>query len=728
MTTSYLQKLSFIRASQLPQVGAKASVLGELAFAGLPVPLGEVITTDAVEAWRREQAWPAEILAFVTEPHTPLAVRSSSIAEESSQFSGVFESVLYVSGKEALLNAIERVVQSAHSERAREAYRAANLDPEKPPGIAVLLQPMQPALFSGVLLSRDFAHPEQLRIEVTQGTSEALVNGQMLPATLRLHRETREVFIDQRPDLARLFLQDPKTKDLLVQYALQIESILGGSAVELEWVLTAQEDNPLQILQARRQPKLDEERALFLWDRAHNPMPLSEAQTFAARALDQRGKIPFRLKVTDGYLFVAPRPNATIVRPKLSPDFVDFFEEEICAKILGPILEAPKDLSDAFRRYVLFCEEYFSGVLSGPRQVLDELRIFLTERGVLHGGANCPKELPLTDPIAALMAGTRTKNFRKDAVLYAIALATKQSDAALRAVQALATPLIAQTWTDPEAKRVVQIWRDFLAMYGEESFGWDVCYKTFLEDPTPLLETIEAFGNSAIPAPEVRRRGASREAANIARILSEALSPEDRPGFADKLSYARQLFPLLEEDDLLFSKAQAYLRRALLEAGIRAGLTDLNDVFWVDPQMLITKQPPASIQAQAARNRAVSLSRAARPPQPPLVRDGDTLRGEGASGGVATGKVRILRDLSQARLTPGEILVVPALVPMVSHLLFFAAGIIAEQGGTLSHAASMAREYSVPAVVGVPGATQLLRDGETISIDGLHGIIQRLPS
>jgi phosphoenolpyruvate synthase/pyruvate phosphate dikinase len=727
MTTSNLQKLSSLRASQLSLVGAKAAVLGELAFAGLPVPDGEVITTHAVAAWLRDQQWPAEIMAFLAAQEAPLAVRSSSVAEEGSQFSGVFESVLYVSGRDTLLAALARVVQSAHSERAQEAYRAAGLDPEKAPGFAVLLQPMQPALLSGVLLSRDFAHPEQLRLEITQGTGEALVSGQVRPATLRIHRETREVIIDQRPEIAQLFVQDPTYKDLLVRYALQIESILGGAAVELEWVLTEKTaSQPIQILQARRQPKLDEDRSLFLWDRGHNPMPLSEAQTAAARALDQRGKIPFRLKVTDGYLFVAPRPNATIVRPKLSPDFVDFFEGEICAKILGPVLEAPKDLADAFRRYVLFCEEYFSGVLSGPRQVLDELRVFLSERGVLHGGANCPAQLPPTDPVAALMAGTRTKNFRKDAVLYTLALATKQSQEAHRAVQTFATPLPTQTWTDPEAKRVVQIWRDFLAMYGEESFGWDVCYKTFLEDPTPLLETIEAFRNSAVPPPEVRRRSASREAANIARMLSEALAPEDRPVFSDKLSYARLLFPLMEEDDLLFSKAQAYLRRALLEAGIRAGLTDLTDVFWVDPQLLITKQPVERIHEQATRNRVVSQSRAARPPQPPLVRDGDTLRGEGASGGVATGKVRILRDLSQARLTPGEILVVPALVPMVSHLLFFAAGIVAEQGGTLSHAASMAREYSVPAVVGVPGATQLLRDGETVSIDGLRGLIQRL--
>jgi phosphoenolpyruvate synthase/pyruvate phosphate dikinase len=719
----YIKKLSAVRASDLSLVGAKASVLGELLFMGVPVPDGHIITTKAISHWRQEHQWPEEVTTFISSLEESVAVRSSSVVEEGSQFSGVFETILRVTPRE-VLQAIEQVARSAHSERAAAAYKAANIDPESA-AIAVLIQPMQSALFSGVLLSRDFERPDQVRVELMSGTSEALVNGQVHPARLHVQRDTSAVSSSSNPkqkEAQQLLLQDPNHIKHLLKVALQIESISGGATVEVEWVFTSGAQ-PLQVLQARKQPKLDEDRGLFVWDRGHNPMPLSEAQAAAARMLDQRARIPFRLKVLDGYLFVAPRPNATITGPKLSPDFVDFFEEEICAKILGPIMETPKDLSDALRRYVMFCEEYFSGILSGPRQVLDELRLFLSSKGVLRGGERYPEGLP-TDPVAALMAGTRTKNFRKDAALYNIAIAAKNNPAATRVVSSFASNTNTNE-QDPEARRVQQVWQDFMGMYGEESSAWDVCQKTYREDPTPLLEMIASFQREDVTAPEARRRQAARESANIARILSEALPESDRAIFADKLSFARLLFPLLEEDDPLFSKAQSYLRNALLAAGKKAGLSNPEDACWIDPNDLLAKLPAKVLEERAKQNRMLAQSRAARPPQPPVKPGQKILQGEGASGGVATGKVKVLRDLAQARLTPGEILVVPALLPTVSHLLFFAAGIIAEQGGTLSHAASMAREYNIPAVVGVSGATQILHDGETITIDGKTGIISR---
>jgi len=103
------------------------------------------------------------------------------------------------------------------------------------------------------------------------------------------------------------------------------------------------------------------------------------------------------------------------------------------------------------------------------------------------------------------------------------------------------------------------------------------------------------------------------------------------------------------------------------------------------------------------------------------------LRGLAASGGVAEGRARILRDPSQAaEFAPGEILVVAAADTGWAPLFLAASGVVTELGGPLSHAAIILREYAVPAVVNVTNATRVLQEGEWIRIDGDTGTVEIL--
>jgi len=103
------------------------------------------------------------------------------------------------------------------------------------------------------------------------------------------------------------------------------------------------------------------------------------------------------------------------------------------------------------------------------------------------------------------------------------------------------------------------------------------------------------------------------------------------------------------------------------------------------------------------------------------------LDGLAASGGVAEGRARILRDPSQAaELVPGEILVVAAADTGWAPLFLAAAGVVTELGGPLSHAAIILREYAVPAVVNVANATRALQGGEWIRVDGDAGTVEIL--
>jgi phosphoenolpyruvate synthase/pyruvate phosphate dikinase len=109
-------------------------------------------------------------------------------------------------------------------------------------------------------------------------------------------------------------------------------------------------------------------------------------------------------------------------------------------------------------------------------------------------------------------------------------------------------------------------------------------------------------------------------------------------------------------------------------------------------------------------------------PQPVEAPTGDRLAGWAASPGRHTGRARVLRLPRPELLQPGEVLVAAATDAGWSPLFLRAGAIVVERGGPLSHAAIVARELGVPAVLNVPGATAVL-DGRTVTVDGDAGVV-----
>jgi pyruvate,water dikinase len=107
--------------------------------------------------------------------------------------------------------------------------------------------------------------------------------------------------------------------------------------------------------------------------------------------------------------------------------------------------------------------------------------------------------------------------------------------------------------------------------------------------------------------------------------------------------------------------------------------------------------------------------------------DGLVLIGLGASRGVVTGTARVVMTPQEAaHLRPGEILVTRATDPGWTPVFSVIGAAVIEIGSTLSHAAIVAREYGLPAVVNIPQATQLIRDGQRIRVDGDGGRVTLL--
>jgi pyruvate,water dikinase len=94
---------------------------------------------------------------------------------------------------------------------------------------------------------------------------------------------------------------------------------------------------------------------------------------------------------------------------------------------------------------------------------------------------------------------------------------------------------------------------------------------------------------------------------------------------------------------------------------------------------------------------------------------------------LVQGPARVVRTLAEAQaLRQGEILVCAATDPNWTPLFAIAGALVTDAGGSLSHAAVIAREYRLPAVVGTHTATRMIRTGQIVEVDGLNGVIRLL--
>lgn len=253
------------------RVGGKGLGLAKLAAAGLPVPPGFVITTDA---YRRVQ--PGRLMsdvAFVraiTEAYQklgggPVAVRSSATAEDGAEtsFAGQQETVLGVTG-DGLFPAINTCWLSLHTERAK-SYRVKQGVAEAGLAMAAVVQQMVPAEVAGVLFTRDPLDPagRRMLVEASWGLGEAVVSGRVTPDRFHLDRETGAVLGRElggktlritaageepvSPELQQQFCLSDSQLSQLAELGQRVEALSGGPR-DVEWAFAG---GQLFLLQSR---------------------------------------------------------------------------------------------------------------------------------------------------------------------------------------------------------------------------------------------------------------------------------------------------------------------------------------------------------------------------------------------------------------------------------------------------------------------------------------------
>ncbi|HVO32035.1 MAG TPA: PEP-utilizing enzyme, partial [bacterium] len=204
-------------------------------------------------------------------------------------------------------------------------------------------------------------------------------------------------------------------------------------------------------------------------------------------------------------------------------------------------------------------------------------------------------------------------------------------------------------------------------------------------------------------------------------------------------------FSLLRENqrfvfDLLMASIGDVCRAAAARLERDGRLTRAADVVFLEREELVALGEGALSAPEAARRIAVRKAERARAEhgwmptflfeeearQAEEISRGAVLHGVGVSPGRITGRVRVARSLDDvAALQAGEILVVKATDPGWTPYFPAAGALVSELGGMLSHAAVVAREYGLPAVANIANATDLLRDGEEITVDGDAGTVAR---
>jgi pyruvate,water dikinase len=274
------------------------------------------------------------------------------------------------------------------------------------------------------------------------------------------------------------------------------------------------------------------------------------------------------------------------------------------------------------------------------------------------------------------------------------------------------------------------------------------------EDPTHVIEVLSGFLliDQAEKSPDVVfARGEAAAQAALDRLCA-ALRKSHGGWFKARLARffagrMRELIGARESPKFFAVRLFGLVRAALLQVGadlVRSGDLQRNDdLFFLsfsEIKAFANGEPGDWSKVVAARreaNRRESLRRQVprlllsdgRAYYEGIISDGDsetTLSGSPVSPGIAEGPVRVVLNPREANLLPGEIMVCPGTDPSWTPLFLTAGGLVMEVGGMMTHGAVVAREYGIPAIVGVDQATRRLKTGDRIRIDGSTGLIQRI--
>jgi rifampicin phosphotransferase len=429
--------------------------------------------------------------------------------------------------------------------------------------------------------------------------------------------------------------------------------------------------------------------------------------------------------------------------PKQMPDLIANYQDQVATLEAMPLKEASdQELIDTVRELV------FDD--ASPLVNYDFLMIVVIRRNYeLLGTFLEPNFGERTEELKAKLVSGVTGNVTMETNkrLWDLAQTAKDSPEVSRILRETDEQEVGAALRDmPEAAPFREHLDTFLTEYGHREIRMDIYYPTWGEDPAPVYSFVRGYLDAdESQSPHVQQ----------ARLVEERneLTGEALAGVEQGLVGRYLLSPIFrwvlhqtqlhtrERDTMHFELTRLFplARRVLHELGqrwVRRGLIDQpEDIYF----LTLAEMDEVAERHESAKDNVLEARQEfdanLRRPWPYIIRgeeeifaqaeitEGD-LQGVAGSPGVVSGPARVVRGPDEFfTLKRGEILVAPLTNPTWTPLFAVASAVITEVGGILSHGAIVAREYGIPAVMSVPGATQSLSDGQMITVDGNRGVV-----
>lgn len=700
-----------------------------------------------------------------------VAVRSSGTAEDlaAASFAGQHDSFLDVTGPEAVLDAVRGCWASLWSPRAVDYRRRRGWD-GRAVALAVVVQAMVPAEWAGVLFTADpvTGQRNRLVVEAVPGLGEALVSGARSGEHVVLDKASGRVLAGASP------LPEPVLHEL-ARLAGRIETAFGRPQ-DVEWAVAA---GQCFVLQSRPMTALPDEppheaaapRRYTRLQRAGVPnalehMPVSpypfDYSLFFRPALEQgrRALAAIGLALPPVEEIYVPLADGVVqmVPPAIQPT------PRIIAlpgALVRSFRAAPEAwLEECHRTLVAEAQridaEELLGISDGALLVrIKRLRDLQTD-SLVGRFRHFPRGMLASQGLSVLLrrlCGTDAPRVEAD-LLAAIPCATTESnqvlarlarelrsDAALRAAVLEEPPeRIADRLRGTAAGRDLLARLDaFLGRYGSrETVMPSAALPAWRDDPSivyGLLTALVAGGPAGghSETDDAERAERANQAAEAA-LGSGWFGLKRRlllPLFRRLLGEARGFVAFREDSHFCLMGHFTVVRRLALELGRRlvecGALETPEDVFFLRIEELDQPGPPDAVWETVRRRKATRRSVEGRYTSVPAdllaawTRPGE-VRGVATSPGQAIGRVRVvLGERDFGALERGEVLVALYTNPAWTPLFGLAGAVVVDAGGAASHAAIVAREYGIPAVMGTGTATARLRTGQRVLVDGAVG-------
>jgi pyruvate,water dikinase len=721
-------------------VGGKSGVLGELVAAGLPVPPGVVVTAAAldVDGWDTDLAEAARGLGAER-----FAVRSSGAAEDlpDASYAGLYETYLNVA-VEGLGDAVRRCFAAATSERVTAYHERHGGDVG---GMAVLVQAMVDPIAAGVALT---AHPvtgdrDQTVVTAVQGLGDPLVSGEAVgeewTVTARDSRMTRPT---PTGDAVLTAERAHGVADLARRVADRY-----GRPQDIEWAID--HDGRLWLLQARPMTALPQPVSWTapgpgLWMRnfrlgewlpeAVTPLfatwllPVLEDGYLDGMHASVAARVPFRYAVVNGWYYNAtPIPSPTLFARVL------WHGRGRAVKILyNALIRVSRDPAAADR-----------AVLSDLGRQWRDIDLPAYRQLVAHAQTEAATAAP-----ARLVHLVDQLGHAAGIYLWYLAIvggsAWKMEACLTRFCREhLADVLAGEQGGTQILLRGLPGSQPVSTAHAVQSADW------YHPVAAELSTTVTALPDSSARHAKLAAQRAMTEHACRAAVAGQPVLLDQ---FEQLLQVNQRYAVIREEQARDFTLAWPVLRTCALRLGehlVAVGaLERADDVFFCtrDEVLARTTYPAGSMtgtvherretwQRQCALPAPLTLGHPAR-----LIGDvidravqearGEREIGEGvivgqpASAGRATGAVRIVHGPQDfATFRDGDVLVAKATAPAWTPLFARAAAVVTDGGTLAAHASLVAREYAIPAVVGTGDATQCLRQGQLVTVDGAAGTV-----